>query len=386
MRNCLLVLICVLLGACAAPQPVVQAPPPSLFDDSLFAAPSERIRTDDVFALNDAMRAYLRKPEVMAKLYRRGPQQGLIDSLYQASELKLRYDTTQTRNASQAFEQRAGNCLSLVIMTAAFAKELGLPVRYQSAYLEESVSRANDLMLRSGHVNITLGRRLFDARHYEPQALTVDFLPQEDLRGLRTREISEETVLAMYMNNRAVEALLAGRLADAYAWAREAIQRHPQFTPALNTLGVVYLRRGALTQAAQVFDLNLQLEPVNRPALANLASTYARMGRKDEALQMQRRLALLEPEPPLANFNLGLAAMKRQDFAAARDLFAREVARSEEFSEAHYWLGVANYQLGNVDQAQRHFARALKSSGSADDRQLYSAKLDWLKTGGRSSN
>jgi len=385
MRNCLLVLACALLAACAGPQPVVQAPPPALFDDTLFAAPSERVGTDDVFAVSDEMRAYLKRPEVQARLFRRGPQQGLIDALYQASELKLRYDTGTTRNAARAFDDRAGNCLSLVIMTAAFARELGLPVRYQSAYLEETVSRSNDLVLRSGHVNITLGRRPFDARSPD-QLLTVDFLPPEGLRGLRTREIPEDMVLAMYMNNRAVEALVAGRLADAYAWAREAVRRHPQFAPALNTLGVVYLRRGALTQATKVFDRTLAMEPENKPALANLASAYTRLGRAEESLQLQRRLAQLEPEPPLANFNLGLAAMKRQDFVAARDLFAREVARSEDFSDAHYWLGLANFQLGNVDQAQRHFARALKSSASSDDRRLYSAKLDWLKSGGRSSS
>jgi tetratricopeptide (TPR) repeat protein len=382
MRNCLLALLCVMLAACAGPQAVVRAPA-SLFDDSLFSAPSERVGADDVFAMNDAMRAYLQRPEVVAKLFRRGPQQGLIDALYQDKELRLRYDTERTRNAAQAFDERAGNCLSLVIMTAAFAKQLGLPVRYQSAYLEESVSRSHDLVLRSGHVNVTLGRRLFDGRGGEQQSLTVDFLPPQDLVGLRTREISEDTVVAMYMNNRAVEALVAARLDDAYAWAREAVQRNPQFLPALNTLGVVYLRRGALSQAALVFGQVLEQDPAHRPALANLAGSYARMGRVEESRQLERRLAQLEPEPPLHHFNLGIAAMKRQDFAAAKELFSREVARSEDFHEAHYWLGLANFQLGNADLAQRHFARALKSSTSSGDRKLYSAKLDWLKTGGR---
>ncbi len=384
MRNCLIALLCALLAACAGPQAVVKLPP-SVFDDSLFSAPSERVDAGDVFAMNDAMLAYLQRPEVVAKLFRRGPQQGLIDALYQDKELRLRYDTERTRNAAQAFDERAGNCLSLVIMTAAFAKQLGLPVRYQSAYLEESVSRSNDLVLRSGHVNVTLGRRLFDGRGGEQQSLTVDFLPPQDLVGLRTREIAEDTVLAMYMNNRAVEAMLAARLDDAYAWAREAVQRNPQFLPALNTLGVVYLRRGALSQAALVFGQVLEQDPAHRPALANLAGSYARMGRVEESRQLERRLAQLEPDPPLHHFNLGIAAMKRQDFAAAKELFSREVARSEDFHEAHYWLGLANLQLGNTDLAQRHFARALKSSTSSGDRRLYSAKLDWLKSGGRSN-
>jgi hypothetical protein len=41
----------------------------------------------------------------------------------------IEYDSTVTRTAAQTYAARAGNCLSLVIMTAAFAEELGLRVR-----------------------------------------------------------------------------------------------------------------------------------------------------------------------------------------------------------------------------------------------------------------
>ncbi len=49
-----------------------------------------------------------------------------------------------------------------LIMTAAFAKELGLQVTYQSAYLEETWGRSGDLLVRSGHVNVTLDRKMGD--------------------------------------------------------------------------------------------------------------------------------------------------------------------------------------------------------------------------------
>ena len=74
-----------------------------------------------------------------------------------------------TRNAAQAFDARAGNCLSLVVMTAALAKELGLQVEYNSAYTEETWSRNGALLLRSGHINITIGRRFVD-RTARPEA------------------------------------------------------------------------------------------------------------------------------------------------------------------------------------------------------------------------
>jgi transglutaminase-like putative cysteine protease len=56
-----------------------------------------------------------------------------VQALYQPDQIRLEYDAAVTRNAAQAFEARTGNCLSLVIMTAALARELGLTVRYQSA-------------------------------------------------------------------------------------------------------------------------------------------------------------------------------------------------------------------------------------------------------------
>lgn len=380
MRNWLLLTFCALLAACAGPRELTIRPD-GLFDDSLFGAPSERVGADQVFAVNEAMRRYLRHPQIEAQLRKKGPQRGLLEALYTTGELRLDYDARITRTAAQAFDARAGNCLSLVVMTAAFAKELGLAVRYQSAYLEEAVSRSSNLVLRSGHVNVTLGRRFVDPRFPGPgqESMTVDFLPPEELRGLRTREIGEETVVAMYMNNRAVEALVAGRIDDAYAWVREAVQSDPQFLGALNTLGVVYLRRNALAQATATFRHVLERDAANRTGLANLANAYARQGRIEESMEMQRRLAKLEPEPPFHYFNLGLAAMKKQDFGSARELFSREVARADDNHEFHYWLGLANYGLGNVEQARKHLARALEASPSRSERDLYSAKLDWIQ-------
>lgn len=300
-------LVCVLLAACAGPQQQQRVQPPEfLFKDALFSAPSERITADDVFALSDPMKRYLRT-EITSQLRLMGPHQGLINALYQTDQLKLQYDTSMTRNASQAFDARAGNCLSLVIMTAAFAKELGLQVRYQSAYLEETWGRSGDLLVRSGHVNVTLARKMLDTVSMGPaSALTIDFLPPENLRGLRSRDIPEETIVAMYMNNKAVEALVEGRSDDAYAWAREAVFQDPAYLGSHNTLGVIYTRRGDLDQSARVLSYLLERDPTNARAMANLAQVFARQGRDTESAALLRRLAQVEPVGPFHYFNLVL--------------------------------------------------------------------------------
>lgn len=374
-------LVCILLGACASPQPRTQ-PPEFLFDDRLFSAPSTPIVADDVFALSDSMKRYLRT-EIRSQLRTLGPQEGLISALYQEDQLKLRYEAGMTRNAAQAFDARAGNCLSLVIMTAALAKELGLQVRYQSAYLEETWSRNGDLLVHSGHVNVTFEPRIGDARVIGPSSLTIDFLPAENLRGLRVRDVAEETIVAMYMNNKAVEALVEGLSDDAYTWAREAIRQGPEFLGSYNTLGVIYMRRGNLAQSARVFDYVLEREAANVRAISNLAQVYARQGRDADSAALLTRLAQIEPVAPFHYLNLGLAAMQREDFRLARDMFAKEVARADYHAEFHFWLALANYKLGDIEPARKHLTRALENSVTARDHDLYAAKLAWLQQYGK---
>jgi tetratricopeptide (TPR) repeat protein len=368
-----------LLAACSH-TPVVQ-PPAQLFSDHLFSAPSERIRADDVFALSDAMKRYL-ETEMAGPLLRKGLHKGLIDALYSQNQLRLEYDAAITRNASQAFEARSGNCLSLVIMTAAFAKALGLSVQYQSAFVEPAWSRIGGMYFLSGHVNLTLGGRSSGARtiYDAGELMTIDFLPAQELRGLRTWVIAEQTIVAMYMNNRAAESLARGQLNDAYWWARAALGQDPEFLSAYNTLGVIYLRHGDWPQAERVLGYVLEREPGSAQALSNLALALEKQGRVAESGVLHRRLAQIEPYPAFHFFDRGLAAMRLGEFKTARDLFAKEVDRDPYYHEFHFWLGVANLRLGNIGEARKHLALAVENSTTRGDRDLYTAKLERIRS------
>ncbi len=374
----LAILLAILLSACAsAPPPPRPAP---LLADHLFGAPSEKVSTDEVLKVTDAMRRYL-AVDIADQLRTKGPQIGLIDALYRRAQLKLEYDAATTKTASEAFEARSGNCLSLVLMTAALAHELQLSVRYQSAYLEEAWSRDGNLLFASGHVNITLGRRMLDAgsmRDISPW--TIDFLPADEIRMLRVREIDEKTVLAMYANNRAAEALARGKLDDAYAWVAEALRKDETFMNSYNTLGVVYMRHGHPAEAERVFAYVLEREPKNTRALANIAETYNRLERPADAEAARTRLAAVEAVPPFHFFNLGLDAAKQSDWRTAREFFAREVARADYYHEFHFWLGLADWQLGDVVQAKKHLQLAMDNSTTRGQHDLYAAKLAWLQS------
>jgi Tfp pilus assembly protein PilF len=386
MARCVALLCVLLVASCAVTPGVSPEAPTRFFDDAGFAPASVRIDAAEVFAMSDDMRRYLGS-QVEPRVKQRGRQLALVDALYTKGDLKLEYDAAATRNASEAFAARAGNCLSLVIMTAAFAKALDMPVEYRKVFVDDEWTRAGSMYLAIGHVNVTLGKRKTDEvaynsrvarKAFESEGLTIDFLPPEDMRSVRSRAIGEDVVLAMYMNNRAVEALARGNVDDAYWFAREAAMQSPGFLVAYNTLAAIYHKHGDLAHAETVLRFVVAREPENVQAMANLVRVLADSGKGQESARLAAELARLEPEPPFAYFNRGMAAMRAGDLQAARKAFEREIARSPDYHEFHFWLAVVNVGLGETAEARKHLAIAVKNSTTRSEHDLYAAKLDRL--------
>ena len=327
------------------------------------------------------MRAYLRSAPFASALRQKGAE-GLVDALYRKSDLQIQYDATTTRTAAQAFDARAGNCLSLVVMTAAFARELGLTVRFQSVGVDDSWSRTNGLYLVSTHINLAIGAPPVERIGVASSAamLVVDFLPQQDARAFTAVTIDEDDVAAMFLNNRAAEALVADRLDDAYWWARAAIMKRPAAISAYNTLAVIYQRHGDLALAEQVYRAALVREPENLLLLRNLQPVLAAQGKHREAQALARQLAAIEPTPPFHFFNQGVKAYENGDYVAAKALFAREVKRMPYYDEFHFWLALACLRLGEPDQARTQLALAFDTSTRSAARDLYAGKLAHLRS------
>jgi Tfp pilus assembly protein PilF len=382
MKTWLILLSWLLLSGCAAPTPRGLPPLSQLFTDAEFGAPTERISADDVFTLSPAMLEYAHSSALARQMRTRGLEQGLLEALYKKGELKLDYDATMTRTAAQAFDARSGNCLSLVIMTAAFAKEFGIDVEYHTVLVDPSWSREGAFYFASSHVNLSLKVGKADRLRgvsATGQSLTVDFLGGSDLDHFHSLSLDEDSIVAMFMNNRAAEALAQDRLADAYWWARAAIERNPSLVIAYNTLGVIYQRHGNSAQAERVFKTALVREPENTTLLQNLVPVLAAIGKPGESLALADRMRSIEPNPPFHFFNLGRNALERGDLKAAKALFAREVKRAPYYHEFHFWLAVTNWRLGEAEAARDELRLAAETSTTRDNSRRYSAKLAHLR-------
>lgn len=384
MRLSLLLVLAALasLAGCATPPPTL---PPGLLEDALFAPPQTRIDPEEALAVSPAMREFVartRAPSRRASDLRAV----LLNDLQAGGRLRLAYDASSTRNAAEAFEARAGNCLSLALMTAALAREMGLEATLQSVQGEESYTRLGDLVFASGHVNLLLARPLNPHSHLAVDAdreLTVDFLPGRSLRGQRVQRISDAAAKAMYLNNRAAETLEQGLGTDAYWFARAAVLQDPGYLPAVNTLGVVYLRHGHLVAAERAFRAVLDQAPRHVSAMANLVQTLGREGRQAEAHTWALRLQALQPHPPFQLLDQGRAAFAAGDVNQARELFTAELRQQPHQPEVHFWLAVAHQRLGQGALAEAHLVQAADHSTTPAMHALYAGKLQRLRAASR---
>lgn len=375
MQRLMVFFIVLMLGACAS-TPISQRVP-DLFRDSWFKPADEPIDSDAVFALSDPMRSYL-KFDIAQQLHAEGPQFGLINALQAGGKLNIEYDSAFTRNAAEAFAAHTGNCMSLVILTAAMADEVGLDVQFQEVLGEPTMSRNGDLLFYNGHVNVVLREKLAEkgGKTTAHPAAVIDFLPPADRRGQQARAVTRQTVIAMYMNNRAAESLAIGKVDNAYWWARAAIALEPRYTATYNTLGLIYRRSGHLQQAAVTLDQVLSMEPANTTAMSNMILVLQALGREHEAERWASRLRQLQPYPPFHFFDLGRDAMKKGDFVRASQLFQKEIERAAYYHEFHYWLALAYVGMHDPERAREHFAIARDNATTRADAARYQAAMD----------
>src|SRR3546814_13192508 len=96
--------------------------------------------------------------------------------------------------------------------------------------------------------------------------------------------------MAMYLNNRAAEVLVAGDGRAAYWWARAAIHAAPEYAAAYNTLGVIYLRHGDAQLAEGMFRFELARTPQDPTLLSNLVVALDRQGRSGDAARVRQQI------------------------------------------------------------------------------------------------
>lgn len=138
---------------------------------------------------------------------------------------------------------------------------------------------------------------------------------------------STPDLLAQQMFDGALQALKAGKVAEAEQTLNVIARTHPELGGAMANLGLIHRQAGRLPQALEAFDKAIAANPEQPVFHAQKALTLREMGRFPEAKTAYETALQLNPNYALAALNLGvLLDLYMGDSAGAMVQFQRYLA------------------------------------------------------------
>jgi tetratricopeptide (TPR) repeat protein len=110
---------------------------------------------------------------------------------------------------------------------------------------------------------------------------------------------------------------VAGKLDDAIAAYRTALQLRPDYALAHTNLGYALMLQGKIDEAIDQYRAALQANPHSAPAHTNLGSGLLQRGDTSEALSHFEEALRIDPASAEAHYNIGRVSQARGDFAEA---------------------------------------------------------------------
>jgi eukaryotic-like serine/threonine-protein kinase len=150
-----------------------------------------------------------------------------------------------------------------------------------------------------------------------------------------------------------------GRLDEAAAAYRRAIDLKPAYAEAHNNLGNALIDQGRLDEALAACRKAIELKRDLMEAHFNLGDALTRKGRLDEALTAYRRAIDLKPDHAVAHCNLGVVFWKKGRLDEAAAAFRQAIGLKPDDASAHYNLGNVLIAKGPIDGAVAAYRRAI---------------------------
>ena len=162
----------------------------------------------------------------------------------------------------------------------------------------------------------------------------------------------------------------SGRGADAAAVLAPLAERGGS-AEVHNGFGIALADIGRVREAAAQFRRALEIDPNHAPALQNLGILALRMNDVPAARENLSRALALNPRLPLALNTMGVVYARQNDFPSAVEFWKRAVAVDPRQYDALYNMGLVQMRAGHREDARR----ALERFASTAPPQRYAADI-----------
>jgi len=164
--------------------------------------------------------------------------------------------------------------------------------------------------------------------------------------------------LGYYYYNLGNAAREAGRIDEAIARYRRALELDPTAASAHNNLGMALQAQGRLDQAAAEYLAAITLAPTNGNARNNLAVILAGAGKLEEAVKQFSEVVRLSPDNVEAQNNLGTLCFRLGDIGEAIRHYTEAVRLAPQNPVVHNNLGDALRRAGRLEEAVAQYRQA----------------------------
>lgn len=150
-----------------------------------------------------------------------------------------------------------------------------------------------------------------------------------------------------------------GRLEEAMAQYRAALDIDPENAQAHQLMGIAYAWKGDIKGALEHFQAAYKKEPNRADVNMNLGSTYGALNDYENSLFHFRRAVELEPRHPLYVYQLGSLYEFLGRDELAKESFRKAIKIYPHYEEAILALAVLSEKLGETAHAKGYYSKAL---------------------------
>ena len=161
-------------------------------------------------------------------------------------------------------------------------------------------------------------------------------------------------------NNLGVTLKEQGKLEDAIDVYRRALKIKPDYAEAYNNMGDALKEQGKLGAAIEACQLALKNKPDYAEAYNNMANALKQQGKLDPAIEAYQCALKINPDYEVAYDNMGKTLQDQGKLDQAIDAYQRALKLNPDRAETYFNIGCALNEQGNVDAAIEAYQGAVK--------------------------
>ena len=366
--------------ACSNSAKVDNLAPAVVLNSDLFKPSIDVITEQDIFRLTvEQQRTFLnlyQKKLAKNPLPHKAVSQVLINNL-----INFTYDSN-TFTASNAMSKNSGNCMSLAILTTAFAQQVDVDVNYRVVHALPVFEKRGNIIFSSTHVQsllyapVSVGKK--NIYYLDRSAVIIDYFANKN--NIASKLINKQQFISMYYVNKAAEYYVDKAFDHAFWYAKKGFELDETNIAAMNLLALLHKRKGDVKTAEQLYLAALNKEVTNVNIIDNYATLLKEQGRLLLAKRILQRIDKINDPNPYNWLQKAQRARQEQQYYKAIKHYKKAIKMAPYVSQAYIELHEVYLIQNKRQQAINILKKSLKSLDDTEQQRKHIKLLQQLNS------